>query len=51
MTLKRVRIRRSRPTAAIVAFVQRETDLDANKGRTSIWLLPLGAAHSASRTG
>src|ERR1700732_2338814 len=39
--LKRITDPRVSPDARQVAFVQRETDLDANKGRTSLWLLDL----------
>ncbi len=39
--LKRVTDPQVSPDGRFVVFVQRETDLDANKGRTSLWLLPL----------
>ncbi|HUE48445.1 MAG TPA: S9 family peptidase [Steroidobacteraceae bacterium] len=39
--LKRVSDPQLSPDGRQVAFVQRETDLDANKGRTSLWLLDL----------
>src|SRR5256885_2920796 len=39
--LKRISDPRLSPDGRRVAFVQRETDLDANKGRTSLWLLDL----------
>ena len=44
--LKRISDPQLSPDGRQVAFVQRETDLDANKGRTSLWLLDLtpGAA-------
>jgi dipeptidyl aminopeptidase/acylaminoacyl peptidase len=44
--LKRITDPQVSPDGRYVAFVQRETDLDANKGRTSLWLLelePVGA--------
>ncbi|HYB33357.1 MAG TPA: hypothetical protein VED45_08000, partial [Steroidobacteraceae bacterium] len=39
--LKRVTDPQVSPDGRYVAFVQRETDMDANKGRTSLWLLDL----------
>ena len=39
--LKRISDPRLSPDGRRVAFVQRETDLDANKGHTSLWLLDL----------
>src|SRR3984893_4466843 len=39
--LKRITDPRVSPDGRQVAFVQRETDMDANKGRTSLWLLDL----------
>jgi dipeptidyl aminopeptidase/acylaminoacyl peptidase len=39
--LKRITDPQLSPDGRQVAFVQRETDLDANKGRTSLWLLDL----------
>jgi dipeptidyl aminopeptidase/acylaminoacyl peptidase len=39
--LKRISDPQLSPDGRQVAFVQRETDLDANKGRTSLWLLDL----------
>src|SRR5580704_5861802 len=39
--LRRVTDPQVSPDGRFVVFVQRETDLDANKGRTSLWLLPL----------
>ena len=41
VVLKRVSDPRVAPDGRHVAYVQRETDLDANKGRTSLWLLDL----------
>ena len=41
VVLKRVSDPQVSPDGRYVAFVQRETDLDANKGRTSLWLLEL----------
>jgi dipeptidyl aminopeptidase/acylaminoacyl peptidase len=39
--LKRVTDPQVSPDGRLVVFVQRETDLDANKGRTSLWLMRL----------
>ena len=39
--LKRLSEPQVSPDGHVLAFVQRETDLDANKGRTSLWLLDL----------
>jgi dipeptidyl aminopeptidase/acylaminoacyl peptidase len=39
--LKRISDPRVSPDGRQVVFVQRETDMDANKGRTSLWLLDL----------
>ena len=39
--LKRITDPRVSPDGRQVAFVQRDTDMDANKGRTSLWLLDL----------
>jgi len=39
--LKRITDPQLSPDGRQVAFVQRETDLDANRGRTSLWLLDL----------
>src|SRR2546430_17243266 len=39
--LKRIPDPQLSPDGRQVAFVQRETDMDANKGRTSLWLLDL----------
>jgi dipeptidyl aminopeptidase/acylaminoacyl peptidase len=36
------------PDGRYVVFTQRETDLDANRGRTDLWLLELGAARAAT---
>ena len=41
--LKRISDPQLAPDGLRVAFVQRETDMDANKGRTSLWLLDLAA--------
>jgi dipeptidyl aminopeptidase/acylaminoacyl peptidase len=46
VTLKRLSDPHVSPDGHYLAFVQRETDLDANKGRNSIWLMRLGAAHT-----
>ena len=37
--LKRIADPQVSPEGRQVAFVQRETDMDANQGRTSLWLL------------
>jgi dipeptidyl aminopeptidase/acylaminoacyl peptidase len=47
--LKRISDPRLSPDGRQVAFVQRETDLDANKGRTSLWLLDLAPATALRR--
>ena len=47
--LKRISDPQVSPDGRQVAYVQRETDIDANKGRTSLWLLELGAAGAAPR--
>ncbi len=39
--LKRVSSPQVSPDGHVLAFVQRETDMEANKGRTSLWLLDL----------
>jgi dipeptidyl aminopeptidase/acylaminoacyl peptidase len=39
--LKRISDPQVSPDGHVLAFVQRETDMEANKGRTSIWLLDL----------
>jgi len=44
--LKRLSDPQAAPDAHVLAFVQRETDMDANKGRTSLWLLDLRAPGS-----
>ena len=41
VVLKRVSDPQLSPDGRYVAFVERETDLEANKGRTSLWLLDL----------
>ena len=41
VVLKRVSDPQVAPDGRHVAYVQRETDLEANKGRTSLWLLDL----------
>ena len=41
VVLKRVSDPELAPNGRYVAYVQRETDLEANKGRTSLWLLDL----------
>ncbi len=50
--LRRVSDPQLSPDGRYVAYVQRETDLEANKGRTSLWLLDLkdgGAARRLTR--
>ena len=47
--LKRVTDPQVSPDGRYVAFVQRETDMDANKGRTSLWLLDLTPGSAAVR--
>ena len=39
--LKRISDPQVSPDGSVLAFVQRETDMEANKGRTSLWLLDL----------
>ena len=39
--LKRISDPQVSPNGRVLAFVQRETDMDANQGRTSLWLLDL----------
>src|SRR5580704_196452 len=39
--LKRLSDPQVSPDGHVLAFVQRETDMDANRGRTSLWLLDL----------
>ena len=43
VVLKRVTDPQVSPDGRLLAFVQRETDMGANKGRTSLWLLELDA--------
>src|SRR6266853_3252171 len=47
--LKRISDPQLSPDGRQVAFVQRETDLDANKGRTSLWLLDLTPGTASPR--
>ena len=47
--LKRISDPQLSPDGRQVAFVQRETDMDANKGRTSLWLLELTPGTAAPR--
>ena len=47
--LKRISDPQLSPDGRQVAFVQRETDLDANKGRTSLWLLDLTPGTAQAR--
>src|SRR5687768_18397924 len=42
--LKRVTDPQISPDGRQVAFVLRETDMDANKGRTDLWLVSLGGS-------
>jgi dipeptidyl aminopeptidase/acylaminoacyl peptidase len=49
VVLKRVTDPQVSPDGRYVAFVQRETDLDANKGRTGLWLLELNATGAQPR--
>ena len=51
--LKRVSDPQISPDGRVLAFVQRETDLEANRGRTSLWLLDLAdpAAEPQRATG
>ncbi len=49
MRLKRISDPQLSPDGRQVAFVQRETDLDANKGRTSLWLLDLTPGSAQAR--
>jgi dipeptidyl aminopeptidase/acylaminoacyl peptidase len=42
--LKRVSDPQASPDGRYVVFVERETDMEANKGRTSLWLLDLRVA-------
>ncbi len=47
--LKRVSDPQVAPDGRHVAYVQRETDLEANRGRTSLWLLDLAHAGAPQR--
>ena len=47
--LKRVTDPQVSPDGRYVAFVQRETDMDANRGRTGLWLLELNAGGAQPR--
>src|SRR5204862_442981 len=47
--IKRISDPQLSPDGRQVAFVQRETDMDANKGRTSLWLLELTPGTAAPR--
>src|SRR5579863_1296166 len=47
--MKRVSDPQVSPDGRQVVFVQRETDMEANKGRTSLWLLDLTSAKSEPR--
>ncbi|HYL72250.1 MAG TPA: S9 family peptidase, partial [Candidatus Dormibacteraeota bacterium] len=47
--LKRVSDPQVSPDGRQVAYVQRETDMDANKGRTSLWLLELNSPAAPPR--
>ncbi|HYB29531.1 MAG TPA: S9 family peptidase, partial [Solirubrobacteraceae bacterium] len=49
LALSRVSDPQVSPDGRYVAFVQRETDLDGDKGRNSLWLLELGAAGAQPR--
>ena len=40
--LKRISDPQVSPDARYLAFVERETDMEANRGRTAVWLLDLG---------
>ena len=44
--LKRLSDPQVSPDGHVLAFVQRETDMDANKGRTSLWLMDLRDPHA-----
>src|ERR1700680_3200642 len=48
VVLKRVSAPQVSPDARYGAFVQRETDMQAKKGRTSVWFLDLTRAENAS---
>ncbi|HEY0767613.1 MAG TPA: S9 family peptidase [Steroidobacteraceae bacterium] len=47
--LKRITDPQVSPDGRHVAFVQRETDMDANKGRTSLWLLQFPPGNAQPR--
>ncbi|TLY70696.1 MAG: S9 family peptidase [Gammaproteobacteria bacterium] len=47
--LKRLTDPQASPDGRYVAFVLRETDMDANRGRTDIWLLDLTQKNAAAR--
>ena len=47
--LKRVSDPQISPDGRLLAFVQRETDMEANKGRTSLWLLDLAEPNPLPR--
>ena len=47
--LQRVSDPQVSPDGRYVAFVQRETDMDVNRGRTSLWLLELAPAATPRR--
>lgn len=48
VVLKRVSDPQVSPDGRYLAFVQRETDMQANRGRTSVWFLDLTRAEKAS---
>ena len=47
--LRRLTDPQASPDGHYVAFVLRETDMDANRGHTDIWLLDLAQKHLAPR--
>jgi dipeptidyl aminopeptidase/acylaminoacyl peptidase len=47
--LKRVSDPQISPDGRLLVFVQRETDMEANKARTSLWLLDLAEANPSPR--
>lgn len=49
VSLNRVSDPQVSPDGRYVAYVLRETDLEANKGRTDLWLLEPGAANATPR--